>query len=384
MTLARSVRRALVLASIGACLAAATAGAFEPTTTVLTTDPGQHLTVTDIASRDGRVVVTADGSEGSARWASVFWSSDQGATWDATTAFGAAARESQGTICNGEAAYVVSRAAILPASSWQIVLETQSFDGASHGFLLLADSGVNRRPDVACIADAKVAVAWFRKGAGSAHTVRLVVRRAGGEDLSPQAFNLGPGSVSKGLAVAATGDRVYVAWFNGNALKLKRFKVGPAPARQVMALGTATILTHASARDPRLAAAGARVVLAYQHQADLRVRRSTDRGVRFSGAVTVRNEPYPSEVGASPTTLAIVGSRVALGAVEIGGVETLTGKGLGYLSTNGGASFSLQSTHPGGRTVAALVKVGASQRYAEAWDQSIAQPSPEHLFYRRR
>ncbi len=107
------------------------------------------------------------------------------------------------------------------------------------------------------------------------------------------------------------------------------------------------------------------------HKADLKARRSTNSGASFGSAWTLRNEPFPSEIGAFPVTVAVKGSKVAIGAVELGGIETLTGKGLGYRSTNGGTSYTRVSTHGSGRTAATIVEVGSTHKCAEAWDQSI-------------
>ena len=94
----------------------------------------------------------------------------------------------------------------------------------------------------------------------------------------------------------------------------------------------------------------------------------------FGSAQTLRNEPFPSEIGALPTTVAVHGSRVAIGALEIGGIDGPVGKGLGYRSTNSGSSYSHVSTRSQGKLVAGLLTVGGVYKYAEAWDQSISQP----------
>jgi hypothetical protein len=380
MPLRRPLRRALPLAVAGLTLTASGVAAFEPAETLILADEGQHYTVTDLAGRGTNAAVSIDGSLDDERWVTVYWTQN-GTDWDHNDVPASLARESQATICDGWVVVAHAASETAPATDWELWTSRYSLDGLLSGTTVIADSGVNRKPDVACVPEKKIAVAYFAPS-GSGPRVQLVVRKAAGEDLAPQSFDIAPGSVSKGLAVAATSQRVYVAWFQGNALKLRRYSVGPAPDRTLTNLGTQTILTHASARNPQLGADGSRVILAYQHQADLRVRRSTDRGVTFSSAVTVRNMPFPSEIATSPTSVTVKGKRVVLGAFELGGVETLTGKGFGYESTNGGATWRLKAKHNGGSKVVTLVTVEGTRRYAEAWDASVAQPAQEFVKFR--
>ena len=125
----------------------------------------------------------------------------------------------------------------------------------------------------------------------------------------------------------------------------------------------------------------ARLILAYMDGASLKVRRSTDKGDSFTGPRVLRNEAFPGQVGAFPITVAVKGSKVVIGAVES---SPAGGKGLGYRSINGGASFGTVSQHSSGRIVAGLLKVGSGYRYAEAWDQSISNPDPQSVRFRRQ
>ncbi|MCY7417850.1 MAG: hypothetical protein LH650_05025 [Chloroflexi bacterium] len=255
--------------------------------------------------------------------------------------------------------------------------------GLNTSFNWTDSPGVYRRPDVACVADTELVAAWFQKSGGK-HVVKVRTRAVVGIDASPQSFSLGAGTAGRGLAIATSATRVYVAWFQGDTLKVRRFSISGSSGHALTSLGTTTVGTLPDACDPEIGADGDRVVLAYSDRADLKVRRSTNRGVAFGRAIRLRDEPFPSEKGAFPTTVAVKGARVAIGGQEIGGIETLVAKGLGYRSTNGGSSYTQESTHSGGRTVATLVKVGSSSRYAEAWDQSVSNPDPERIRYRRQ
>lgn len=372
-------RRGLALAITGVVLAATAASAFGPTTTVSSGPP--VLAVGDLASRGGDLFLTTESTFGIDRVALPWWSTDGGTSWTSADSI-EQARESQVTICDGEGVMVAGEADTAGAADWRIGMRHYSFGGAISGFTQITPPGKNRWPDVACIANQRAAVVWYRKQGGVNH-VQLVIRRVGGEDLNPQAFNVGTGSLAKGLAVAASSQRVLVAWVDGNALKVRRYSVGPGPDFLLTSLGTTTIATHRSIRDPRIAVDRQKAVIAYQHQADLRVRRSFDRGASWGPATTLRNNPYPSEVATSPTTVDLVSKRIVVGAVELAGVETLTAKGIGWYSYNFGGTWKIRPSHLGGRTVAALYDDGTTREYAEAWDQSVSQPDPSAVRFRR-
>lgn len=372
-------RRGLTLATTGVVLAATATSALGPTTTVSSDPP--VLAAGDLASRGGDLFLTTESTFGIDRTALPWWSTDGGTNWTAADTIDQA-RESQVTICGGEGVMVAGEADSAGAADWRIAMRHYAFDGVTSGYAQITPPGTNRWPDVACIANQRAAVVWYRKQGGVNH-VQLVIRRIGGEDLDPQAFSVGSGSLAKGLAVAASSQRVLVAWVDGDALKVRRYSVGPGPDFLLTSLGTTTVVTHRSVRDPRIATDGRRAVIAYQHQADLRVRWSTDRGATFGAAKTLRDNPYPSEIGTSPTSVALTGKRAAIGGLELAGVETLTGKGLGWFTINGGISWSARPKHVGGRTVAALFKSGTTQVYAETWDQSVSQPDPSTVRFRR-
>ena len=81
------------------------------------------------------------------------------------------------------------------------------------------------------------------------------------------------------------------------------------------------------------------MVLAYQQNSDVRVRRSTNEGASFGSAKTIRNNSDEGFVSARPTTVAVKGERMVVGVVEYFGDVGLSGWGFGYLSTNGGSQL---------------------------------------------
>lgn len=371
MTQPRPLRAALPAALATLALAATPAMALQPSVEVV--DLGAvtgHST--DLASRGSVVVMTADITLGSSRRVIVLWSTDAGATpgWASDVIVSSSSHlESQAAVCAGRA--VAAYAVAVDASTRRIETHTNSLGSSIEGQRTWTDDGdVARRPDVACVANVELAVAWFER-IDDGYKVVLETGAVAGDDLSPQRFSLGKGTPGRNLSVAATPERLYVAWFDGGTLKVRRFRVGSSSARTLTSLGTTTIGSIPGGTTPKIAADGSRVVLAYTQGADLKVRRSSNRGVSFSSATTVRNLPDASEVGALASTIVVKGSKVALGVNDIGGIETLSGTGRGYKSTNGGASFSRVTTHTGGRVLTTLLPVGSSYRWAEAWDRSL-------------
>ena len=179
-----------------------------------------------------------------------------------------------------------------------------------------------------------------------------------GDTVPEQSFDLGTGDYSRGLAIAATKDMVYVAWFRGNALKLRRFSVGAGPGYLLSSLGTSTIATLAHAGSVELGAQASRVVVAYAQDSDVRIRRSTNEGASFGSPRTLVNNEAGGFASAWPTTVAVKGERMVVGVTEVVGDIGFSGAGFGYLSTNGGSSWTLKPSHSRGLLVAGLVKVG--------------------------
>jgi hypothetical protein len=373
----RTLRAAVPAALASLAIAASPVAAFQPTVLLGTADPGVDITLRDHQGRGPALAATGDVVELGVRNGVLLWSTDSGQTWDNDTLI--APREAEAAVCAGRAIAIHTRDV---GAERFVRTSTHQLAADISGGRDWTDSGVARTPDGACVRNHELAVAWFRK-TSDGWKVRVRTGVPAGDDLSPQTFDLGSGTPSRGLAVAASADRVYVAWFRGQALKLRRFAIGGAPGHTLTSLGTTTLALLRYGNTPELGADGDRVILAFMDRADLKVRRSTNRGVSFGSPRTLRNEPFPSEIGAFPTTVAVKGSRVAIGAVELGGIEGLVGRGLGYKSTDGGATYSRISSHSSGRVVATLVRPGSVYRYAELWDESISDPSAHRIRFRR-
>ena len=329
------LRRAVPLAIIAMSIAAPSL-AFSPTVTVVTGDPGDDIQATDLASRNGNVAVSMDVEYGVKDSAALAWSTDQGTTWDLALLPDHLTRESQAAWCAGQPLMVYAEQQPDPGTQWLLWTFTRDPEAAISGYRRWTGSGVARKPDVACIANEHIAVTWFQKQTDG-YTVKVKGKGINGDDPYSQSFDLGSGSMSRGLAIASSATRLYVAWFAGDSLKVRRFSIGSGSTHSLSSLGTTTVASLPNSNSPQIGTDGDRVVLAYMHRADLKVRKSTNKGVSFGSPRTLSDKPFPSEVGARPTTVAVKGSKVAIGAVEF---SELSGTGVGFLSTNGGSSYT--------------------------------------------
>jgi hypothetical protein len=366
------MRLAVVSALAAVVVAAAPASAAFTVVDIVQTIPFADVVLTDLATRGGALALTADITAGSERDGTLAWKASGADEWQTHSLYPVAqVLETEVTICQGFAVGVFAR---IVAGQRDIWSDARDLDSDEYTMRAWTDLGVvARRPDVGCVANTELVIAYFQEIDGG-HSVRLKTGHAYGQHTSPQAFGLGQGTPSRDLSVAVTSDRVFVTWFQGDALKLRRFRISSGSAHTLTSLGTSTIATLPGGSTPELGAAGSRVVVAYRQNGDLKVRRSTDKGVTFGSAKTLRD--VGAGVTVTPVTVAVQGTRVAIGAVERGGSAE---RGRGYRSTNGGSSYTQLSSSSAGR-IAAIVFDG---QYAEAQDESIAQPAPQRLLFRQ-
>lgn len=388
------------LATIGALTAALVltslapvSAAWAPTKIIRSISAGELLTAEDMAGLGSRVLVGWE-QEGATQKAFMRWSLDGGNTWKATRRLDTRPiRELQVDTCKGWAWGVAGlHVPEAPAGEWLISLDGYKMNGSPHEASILTLSGQSRTPDIACAGGKRLAVAWFRKVSGG-HRVKFFSR---GILLNPLGDNppevkhdLGMGNLQRGLSVAATKDRIYVAWFKGDNLMLRRYGVGAAPNFPITHLGTQSLGSYQYGNYPRLGAAGGRVALAYMNRADLVVRVSANRGVSWGAQRTLRDEPFPSEIAASPTNVDVRGSRILVSGIEQGGIETPSGKGFLYQSNDGGGSWAqvTGSVKNGSRVVGAFMSPGGVTKRAMAWDDALnfeASLGPQELRFRRQ
>ncbi|MEO7117396.1 MAG: hypothetical protein ABIZ34_00330, partial [Candidatus Limnocylindrales bacterium] len=161
---------------------------------------------------------------------------------------------------------------------------------------------------------------------------------------------------------------IYVAWMKDNgALRFKSFTV--ALDGTVGAGPTTTLLSSTSASNPHIDAAAKRVVIGYDDGGS-RVLVSQDRGLTFGPETILAPEPG-GEPQSATSSVAVAGRNIL---VEIAEGDCVLCYGIafsrGYLSTDGGATWSTTSSHQHSRQVGAFFKQGSHVRIAEAWDDS--------------
>lgn len=370
---------AVSVALLAVALASMPAAAWEPTTTARDLPSTQIGVLADMTARDKVVAVTFDirypggGPFGLPYDAGVAWSTDAGATWSSRNAGdGTRSTEPAVVVCRRHVVVIQVNDPYGTGTTgiYQDAIKLSDSTFALRYWATVGHSRRVRHPDVTCMGDTKLAVAWFEERSSGGYTVKLRTGRHGANLLDPT-LDLGAGAAGRGLSVVATTDRLYVTWFSGNKLRLARFKVGAAPDYPIAKLGIATVSTAAGGSDPEIGAEGSRVFLAYSHQSDLKIRRSTNKGVSFGAVTKLRNLPAAPAYRARPITVAVSGSSVVIGAVESSTSKPWTGKGLGFRSTDGGASYLRVTTQSAGRVAATLATIDGVPRYEEAWDQTF-------------
>ena len=390
MDVTRRVRWAAPIALL-ACVAVATPALadFGPTRTVRTSASGTDLDLTDYAWDNGTIALTwEEFPPAGGRRVRLGWSTDRGTTWQHRQVSSFRSRDPQVAACS-DFVWAIYRLQPddVPSDVWMVALTGRSVDGSVVEGSLQTFGGQAREPDLACVGTRRLASAWFQKS-GDTWRVKVHARPVlidpKGDTVPEQSFDLGTGDESRGLAIAATKDMVYVAWFQGNALKLRRFSVGGSPGYLLSSLGTSTVATLAHGWSVELGAQASRVVLAYAQDSDVRIRRSTNEGASFGSAKTLVNNEAGGFASAWPTTVAVKGERMVVGVAEVVGDIGFSGAGFGFISTNGGSSWTRKPGHSNGVLVAGLVKVGSGYRYAEAWDQSLHDESNDPAVERVR
>jgi hypothetical protein len=244
----------------------------------------------------------------------------------------------------------------------------------------LVTTGDARVPDVACGGERLVS-AWYQR---SGSTWRVQLRARGvhdspGDSLPPFAADLGTGDWTRGLAVAATDTRAYVAWFRDGELRIRRYRIGSGAKHQLTYLDTTTF-AMSNATYIRISAGGDRAVVTYLRNDGVRTRATTDAGASWGSQRTVLAGAecqlvYPDSVAIRGATVVVSVARAAI----VGGNSTV------YRSVDSGVSWSEVSNAVrfGGRSVVGLSAPSGTTRIVQAWDQAFDPNEPQRVRFRR-
>ena len=241
---------------------------------------------------------------------------------------------------------------------------------------------------MACAGE-RLAVAWFQK-VGSVWHVKLHARgvndEAKGDQLPEENLDLGVGTMAKGLALAGTTEHLFLAWFDGADVKVRRWDIGPGPDFDLLGAPVAILPDMPDGQNPELGVSGDRLVFAYMNQADLRARVSTNAAAGWGPERTLEDMPFPSEVGAYPTSADVLGTRIVVAGTIVGGVfDELSGEGFLQRTTNDGGTWNrvAGTTIEDGQVVGAYRGRTSDPLLVQAWDKWIADPAPDKLRFRR-
>lgn len=381
-------RRATVMATAVAAVASIVlatttfALSFTPTLVLVTEPAGVPMAVSNLATRGDNIAVTWTEtiSPGTVnQYSYMAWSTDGGQTFSDPLALngGAGAVSARPAICGG---YVWALTSIQTGpSAFGLGLDGQDLDGPTHtlgsfdsNFSTTTSNALNT--GLVCAGSDRLAAIWSDPKTNPAHVMVGIrplwpcVSNPGPScDPGPSyTFDLGLHRYWESPYIAATKHSIYVAFMKDNGdLRFKRFSLSADGT--VTPHRTKILLQSTAIQNPVLAASGSRVVLGYDDGTRSKVRISTDRGVSFGPATTLPLASGEPESGTQ--SVAVRGQRIL---VEISQGPCVRCYGIdfsiGYLSTDGGATWSTTSSHPHARQLGAFFIRGGVVKIAEVWD----------------
>jgi hypothetical protein len=387
-------RRFTVLAALASAMVLTTslpvaAGTFGATTVIRTAAAGTEIRVADIAARDAGAVAVGwqENAPGGVKRVWLRRSSNGGSTFrSALKLDNRQSREIQVDTCDG---WAFSAYTFREAGEWLVGLGKHALVGPYFEKSALTFGGLSRKPDVTCAGE-RLVVVWFQRE-GDEWRVKLHARGVNdepkGDQLPEINEDLGRGTMEKGLAIAGQGNDVYIAWFDGADVEMRHYGVGPAPDRDLLGIPSALLPDMPDGMVPELGVANDRVVFAYMNEADLRARVSTNGAISWGPERTLENMPFPSEVGAYPTSADVIGTRIVVAGTIVGGIfDELNGEGFLKRTTNDGATWArvANTTIDDGQVVGAYRGRAGDPLLVMAWDKWIADPATDKLRFKRQ
>jgi hypothetical protein len=284
-------------------------------------------------------------------------STDRGYTFAPAVHLGAA-NPGAVTVCGG-----IVAAVRVNSSNGTVKLDLRSTNGTALATRTLASG---RSLDVTgnnivCVAGRRVATYWDEWIGGVLHLKVAVVPVT--EALAPYEFDLGAAHLYRIRGITATDSRIWMAYSRSDGIIVQRLNVGSGPQMTVSKGHREHIARNVPGPGVSVAATGNRVYVAYDVNGRGMVRISKDGGLSFGAARTL----FASEDGpAGPWTLA-ARDNVVVAAVHIG-EWCCVGSNMSVYSTNWGRDWRSGPQNVGGYMVVGLMGSGPGMRIMQAFD----------------
>jgi hypothetical protein len=381
-----------LLAFGGALTLSATASAepgYSTPITLRTGPPGAGVELEDIAAAGRRISVVWEESQGENSRILLRTSTDGGRTFRARRLVDDRHASNASTdVCEGFA---------WVASTFRNPEDASETDGlgisgyqlsgpVTSGELVVESGGAQHvdETDFACVGGRRRAVAWVDRDFEGTSTVRIrflpFVRDI--EDVPPDVQRSFPADAFTSVAVAAVGDRVWLAWeTTSHRIRIMPFDVGPGPDFPVTPRAAMTLPDMGEPTgNIALGARGSRLLIAYAVNADTFARLSTNRGARFGPRRKLLDGIFGGDLFTNPVSADVRGGRAVVHAAELGGLEDLVTIAHRFRSSDDGMSWSDAERDSDGFRMGAFTR-----RLVEAWDRSTSDAGPKRIrFHRQR
>jgi hypothetical protein len=305
-------------------------------------------------------------------------STDRGKTFASPVSAGAA-NPGAITVCGGFVA-----AARVNTGAGTVSLDLRSTDGALVDERTLASGRSLTRTGngIACVGGRRVATFWDEYVGGVLHLKVAVVPVA--EALTSYEFDLGRAYLYRIRGITATDTGIWVAWTRGDGIIVQRLDVAATPSMEVTEGPRAHIARAAGAPGASIAATGNRVYVAYDRNGSGLMRVSKDGGLTFGKVRTLI--AASSETPAGPWTL-VARENVVVAAVHLGPwCWGCVGTNKAVYSTNWGRDWTSGPVNEGGFMTVALLGSGPGLRIASAWDNRTSHETygdPGYIKFQR-
>ena len=362
--------------------------------TLRTAPAGAGLELEDIAATGRRISVVWEEIQGEDSLVRVRTSTDGGGTFRPQRLVDDRHASSASTdVCAGHAWVAHSfRLPGHPSDSDGLIVAGLALSGPGKGGELIVESGGSQdvdETDFACVGHRRRGVAWVDRdfeGTSTVH-VRFLPFTRDVEGPAPREVERSfPASGLTSVALAAAGNRVWLAWETANSrIRIKPFDVGPAPDFAVTARPAVTLSDSGrTTGSVAIGAAGQRLLVAYGIDTDTFARLSTDRAASFGPRRKLLDGIDGGDLITTAMSADVRGDRAVVHAAELGGLEELVTIAHRFRSSDDGMSWSDAQRDSDGFRMGALSAVPGATRLVEAWDRSTSDADPKRIRFHRQ